>query len=582
MNGTRTTGIRENSRFWLAGCGILAALALATNARATDYTNVAPSGAWDTNTTWTPSTSYPQLAGDTATILSNVVTLVGGVFAIPALQRIDLAASGSKTGTLYFAANVWQAAPLQLNGGILKLDHNYPNGCLVSNSLTVKRDSQIYAVGNGNGSVNSGHDLYGAAQDWVQGGVTNTGAIRVTGDSNKGYIRLRGAGSSFAGGWDITGGSAYPGFIVGGDGSRPAGGVAVFADGGLGSGTATVHTTLRVWSNQTATAAAPPPAKIVVQPAYDMAGVWLGVETFSPGYLSVTNWTMEFYGGSLVFSDRESLFSGGVLTAHSNLTFAAKRDNRWPGISRYGGEIRGSGRITINPYWFDNAYGYPSSVFYLSGNSTNFTGGVTLLGNNLYLQHTNALGRTGDCWFAAGDAGVVYLQNAAGAVNWTLGNNLGGINTVQVENASVAYTLTTPGTTLRPGTNVNACGKLTIAGNLAFGTDAVGGTSTLVVDVSGTNGMAGVDFDQLVVTRTLTNLNNATLIVNVATNLTKDALAGQELVVATNATSLVGTFASVSFSGAWHGKAAYNQPAGTVKLTQLSAEPSSGTVLFVQ
>ena len=560
----------------------MAALALATTAGATDFTNVAANGAWDTNTTWTPNAGYPQFPSDTATILSNVVTLVGGAYVIPTIQRIDLAAAGSKTGTLYFAANVWQTAPLQLNGGILKLDHNYPNGCLVSNSLTVKKDSQIYAVGNGNGSVNSGNDLHGSIQDWVQGGTTNTGRIRLTGDSNKGYIRLRGTGSSFAGGWDITGGSAYPGFIVGGDGSRPAGGVVVFSDGGLGNGTATVHTTLRVWSNQTATAAAPPPARIVVQPAYDMAGVWLGVEGFSPTYVSVTNWTMDVYGGTLVFSDRESLFSGGVLTVYSNLTFTAKRDNRWGGVSRYLGEIRGPGRITINPYWFDGGYGHPTSAFYLSGNNTNFTGGVTLLGNNLYLQHTNALGRTGDCWFAAGDAGAVYLQNAAGAVNWALGNNLGGINTIQVENASAAYTLTTSGTTLRPGTNVNVCGKLTIAGNLAFGTDGAGGTSTVIVDVSGTNGVAGVDFDQLVVTHSLTNLNNATLVVNVATNLAKNALAGQELIVATNATALASGFVSVSFGGAWHGKVAYNQPTGTVKLYQVSAQPISGTVLFVQ
>ena len=573
-------GTTQWTRYRLA-CALLAALKLATAAGATDYTNVATSGAWDTNTTWTPNTSYPQLSGDTATILSNVVTLVGGTYVIPAIQRIELAASGGKTGTLYFAANVGQSAPLQLNGGILKLDHTYPYGCLVSNSLTVKSGSQIYAVGNNNGGVYSGNDIYGSIQDWVQGATTNTGKIRVTGDSNKGCILLRGAGSAFSGGWDIAGGSAYPGFIVGGNGTRPVGGVVVYSDGGLGSGTATVHTTLRVWSNQSGTPAVPPPTMIVVQPLYDMAGVWLGEDDFH-GVFSVTNWNMDYYGGALVFSDDASSFSGGVLNVYSNMTFTAKRDNRWAGLSRYGGEIRGSGRITINPYWFSGLYGNASSAFYLSGNSTNFTGGVTLLGNNLYLQHTNALGRTGDCWFAAGDAGAVYLQNAAGAVNWTLGNNLGGVNTVQVENASASYTLTLPGTTLQPGTNINASGKLTVAGNLAFGTNAVGGASTWIVDVTGTNGVAGVDFDQLVVTHSLTNLNNATLVVNVATNLAKDALAGQELIVATNATALASGFASVFFGGAWHGKVAYNQPTGTVKLYQVSAQPISGTVLFVQ
>jgi hypothetical protein len=312
---------------------------------------------------------------------------------------------------------------------------------------------------------------------------------------------------------------------------------------------------------------------------YDVAGVWLGEDNYH-GVFSVTNWNMDFYGGALVFSDDASSFSGGILTAYSNMTFAAKRDGRWTATSLYGGEIRGPGRVTINPYWLNSSYGAATAAFQLSGNNTNFSGGLTLSGNNLYLQHTNALG-TGDAWFDAADGGKVYLS-VVPAVNWTLPNNIGGINTIQVQDGSGAYTLTTPGTTIQPGTNVNASGQLTVAGSLAFGTDTVGGTSKLIVDVTGTGGVAGTDFDCLIVTHALSNLNNATLVVNVATNLAKNALDGQQLIVATNVVSLASTFSSVTFNGAWHGKVVYNQPAGTVKLYQVSAAPQQGTALLVR
>ena len=542
-----------------------------------DYTDKA-AGAWNSTNTWTPSTGYPSNPYDSATIASNTVQLPAG-YVMPSVRLINLTtnASGSGTGTLFFAENVSQSAPIQLNGGALKFNYNYPNACLVSDVLTVKADSQINQVGNsGNGNVSTLSDLYGPIQDWVQGGVTNTGKIWLKGDTYA-AINVHGTGTGFSGGWDITGGTWYPGGPNGANGARNAGGVVVYSDGGLGSGTATVHTTLRLWSNQSGTPTVPPPARIVVQPAYDVAGVWLGADNFT-GNFSVTNWNMDFYGGTLVFSDQNSSFAGGILNAYSNVTFTGKRDGRWVATSSYGGEIRGPGHVTISPIAFGTGYGASSAAFYLSGNNTNFIGGLTLLGNNLYLQHTNALG-TGTCWFAAADGGKVYLQNAT-PTDWVLNNDLGGINTIQVQDGSSAYTLTVPGRAVQPGTNVNASGQLTIAGNLAFGTGALSAPATLTIDVTGTNGAAGVDFDRLVVTRNLSNLNNATLVVNVATNVARDALLGQELIVATNATTLASTFSSVTFSGGWHGKVAYNQPAGTVKLFKVSAVPQSGTTVF--
>jgi hypothetical protein len=70
--------------------------------------------------------------------------------------------------------------------------------------------------------------------------------------------------------------------------------------------------------------------------------------------------------------------------------------------------------------------------------------------------------------------------------------------------------------------------------------------------------------------------------VRVNTNLFKNALVGQEFVVASNAAALVGSFVSVEWNMPWRGKVKVNDPAGTVKLVEVTAAPRPGTVLMVQ
>jgi hypothetical protein len=80
----------------------------------------------------------------------------------------------------------------------------------------------------------------------------------------------------------------------------------------------------------------------------------------------------------------------------------------------------------------------------------------------------------------------------------------------------------------------------------------------------------------------LTGLSNTVLEINGSTNLVKTTLEGRDLVVVTNASALTGAFTTVQWNAPWRGKIKYNDPAGTVKLYDVTSAPASGTVLMVQ
>jgi hypothetical protein len=123
----------------------------------------------------------------------------------------------------------------------------------------------------------------------------------------------------------------------------------------------------------------------------------------------------------------------------------------------------------------------------------------------------------------------------------------------------------------------NGAGILRVDGNVAFGAG-----SRLKIDITGTNGVAGVDYDRLVVDHDLTGLSNAVLEIGGSTNLMKVTLTDQELVVVTNAASLAdASFLTVQWNAPWRGKVRYNDPPGTVKLIEVSSASSPGSVLMV-
>jgi autotransporter-associated beta strand protein len=219
----------------------------------------------------------------------------------------------------------------------------------------------------------------------------------------------------------------------------------------------------------------------------------------------------------------------------------------------------------------DGAYGIGTT--YLSGTNT-YAGGTWVQSGLLVAKNTNAFGSGAvqvDYNTNAASHGLIQLAATTPSSNyWTLANNLvGGCGTnvaMQVENGASTNTLTLLGA-VDPGTNgtavtTNSTGIYRIDGSVAFGAG-----SRLRIHIADTNGVAGVDFDRLLVDHDLTGLGNATLEVAVSSSLTPEMLNGLSFVVVSNATALVGTFGSVEWSGPWQGKVVYNQPTGTVKLT---------------
>jgi hypothetical protein len=285
------------------------------------------------------------------------------------------------------------------------------------------------------------------------------------------------------------------------------------------------------------------------------------------------------YGGYLAFGDRDSTFVGGTVTLYSNAVFYGKRDHRWAATSTYNGEIRGTNSLTINAAGVGVGHeaGTPldctGHAFYLGGNNTNFSGGVILLRNRLYVTHPNALG-TGPVMLRPADSDGKLCLDATPNADWALSNTLAGTSSIVVEDGAGTNTLTVLGT-VAPGTNsvsgvVNGAGMLRVDGDMAFGAG-----SRLRIHIADTNGVAGVDFDRLLVDHDLTGLGNAVLEVNVNTNLAQTSLQGQELVVVSNATALVGTFGSVQWNAPWIGTVLYNEPTGTVKLINICVEQGS-------
>jgi hypothetical protein len=295
-----------------------------------------------------------------------------------------------------------------------------------------------------------------------------------------------------------------------------------------------------------------------------------------PSYnVTVKDWEIELRGGTLGFGpDGVGTYSGGHVYVVSNSTFYGRRDERWGTDSRCEAEIVGAGRVTIDAT--TNGIGsadFQPMRFCFSGNNTNFSGGIDLLSNRLIAEHTNAMGTGRVLIGPAGSDGGLFFDRPGGNFDWTVANDLsGGRGTnvaITVEDGTGNNTLTVLGT-VDPGTNgvmvtTNSTGILRVDGSVAFGAG-----SRLRIHIAGTNGVAGVDYDQLRVDHDLTGLGSATLEVAVNGSLTPEILNGLSFVVVSNASTLTGTFGSVV---SWPGKVVYNQPTGTVKLT--GSDPGS-------
>ena len=556
----------KHNKHRLNGILMLITLALLTGRAGAEVYDDVAAGFWTNPATWSPSTGCPTNAGDSATVNSVVVSASASAL-VPKIQLIDIARTASTTGTLFFTDGTVQTPNLQLNGGMLKQYGNAGTDLawsILSNGVvTVKSNSQWYVVGHANHTVGQTAVNYDEIRDWAQGGVTNTGLLTLDG-SEVARLAHYGAGTNFTGGWLIKTG---PGAATVPNGR---GALNLYTDGGLGSGTCTVQTVLNVYAGQSGSPGRPKPARVIVQPTWPDCGVYLDPTPSGQG-LSITNWDFDLYGGYLAFGDRASTYAGGTVTLYSNAVFYGKRDTRWTATSTYNGEIRGTNSITFDAAGADRA----GHAFYLGGNNTNFSGGVTLLRNRLYVTHPNALG-TGPVMLRPADAdGSLYLDATPNA-NWALSNTLAGTSSIVVEDGAGTNTLTVLGT-VDPGTNgvtvtTNSTGILRVDGNMAFGAG-----SRLKIDIAGTNGVAGVDFDRLVVDHNLTGLGNAMLEVSLSAALSNAAIRGLDVVVVSNATSLGSArFGSFQFTAPWQADVLYDNPPGTVRL--MNFQDYRGTV----
>ncbi len=452
--------------------GFLFLLALATELAATagaaEYRD-ATNGNWNAPGTWKANSGFPG-KGDTAVIAGHTVgltnSLVSGTNA-PAsivLNGTGVLQSQQPSTTLKVDS------PIILNGGTIR---GYGNGfsLLFTGPMTVAGNgtwdadyiSYLTMAGpiSGTGTVTALFDAHQYSGVTLASGFnTNwTGTLNVTG-TVAGTFTVRTNQALGSATVNVSGGSLAP--------------MLIFGDPGVGSNMTDVHDYRSI----------PAPR----------------INVFSNGQVRINNNWCNFNvtllgvdialhnGGSLLFGPMGTGRCGGRLYLTNGVgNLYGIRDYRWGTDNYLDSEIIGTGRLVIN------ADATAGRNFHLTGNNTNFSGGVTLRYNNLNVEHPNALG-SGECWFNAGGAGerVVLTNNA----HWVLRNNLGGTNTIQVENGSGNYRLTNLGAVIQPGASNGAPGVLTIDGAFAFGRTPFQ-RAMLRVDVVNAGSFAGVNYDQL-------------------------------------------------------------------------------------
>jgi hypothetical protein len=539
----------KQSKHRLNGILMLISLALlALRVQATDY-NDAASGNWNSTNTWSPNSGYPT-SNDTATIDSQTVTANISLTNSTAPASITV----STGGTVSHGDGVVVASPVTLNGGTWAQGVLNPGSAMrLTGAVTVTANS-LFTGGRGNVGV------------WLDGPVSGTGRLTFRGvdyylnppqPPDGADFYLTAPSNTHSGGMVVE--SNYVDLVA-------------VANQSLGTGDITVNADAYLSFRQTQDYTGAPRTPVVtLATTTSVVRFNVGDNTTVPFGLVVQN------GGKLTTEAwRLGEVWSGAVTLNANLTLAAVRAGGGATSMILSGLVSGPGGILVNA---DDVYNGDQGVVELRHGTNTYAGGTTVRYGRLKVTADGALG-TGpvmvyNTLIQSGYAPrTSLLLDATPDMNWTLTNALAGEGTIWVEGGSGAYTLTALGT-VAPGTNTVCAGSLTVDGNMALGAG-----SRLQIDISGTNGVAGVDFDRLRVDHTLSGLSNAVLEVNVSSNLAKNVLAGQEFIVVSNATALAGTFAAVQWNTPWSGKVTYNEPSGTVKLVQLGLP--SGTLLIVR
>ena len=276
------------------------------------------------------------------------------------------------------------------------------------------------------------------------------------------------------------------------------------------------------------------------------------------------------YGAGSAVLARDLTFAGGSSWNTTHPSYTITYSGQWTlqadtplTVDTAGGNIGYvilSGRVTedATPRKFSVAMtntGAADGKLQMTNAANNFSGGLSVAAGNLYLTASGAQG-TGPLTLT--NNAEVFLDATPNA-NWTLGNTIGGVGAVQVEDGSTSYTLTENGGALSPGAGA-AAGTLTIRGNLALTRN--GSTPAAVnIDIVGAGSPMVVSNDLLAVTRNVSGLSNAVLNVSLS-GVTGDDVKGRTFTILTCANDLAGQqFSGVTYTAGWVGMVTYNNGA---------------------
>ena len=273
-----------------------------------------------------------------------------------------------------------------------------------------------------------------------------------------------------------------------------------------------------------------------------------GLSMSGKGFLAIQNVSDLTIGSDVVLTNTAGNLGivtkagAGHLTVNANLTHATSRTFYiYDGSFQYGG----SQDVSVN------AGGNRSedARIVMAG-----TGIMTLAASNNarysatavdVLSGTVAVGSNGT--LGAGSS----IDIAGGAKFWSAADHtqtkvaIGGAGTIMMDSliagGGTVRKLTSNGGSFAPA------GLMTVVGNLTLGQSGTTNAS-LSLDVAGSNGVAGTDFDQLAVTGAVVGLDKAALVVKVAGGLD---LAGDVLSIITTSSDLSAApqFASVTVNG---------------------------------
>ncbi len=524
-----------------------------TTLAGTPYVWQTNNGLWDAAANWNPAGGPPGV-GDFGTITNGLTciantNLAGGPFI--EVQTNATLKCGNGVGATFSGHTI------KLNGG----KWVYNGGIITAgDTVALESDSQIAA----GGGQDAWWILSGLIRDGFGGGKgklsINTSNLYVR-TGGRGWVDLAATNNSYSGGTVIYGNfdattANYSAFSNGM--------VRALAPGALGQGDVQVLAggNLNIGTNNTTAA-----GKTITVGAG--GGVLLGIGTGGV--------TFNSQGHNFLFKEGSMLRSGLYNSVNNRvnsydayaLEGAAQFKNNTEGYFHIYGLITDGTRAGKMVVEAPKLPAYPYIYLYNSNNT--FSGGLDIRAGGYVSIATNGAQGVGPITPLTATS-YVELDQTPNA-DWTVTNTLAGKGTIKVEAGNGANRLTCGGT-VNPGiggatVTTNTTGILRVDGGMAFGAG-----SRLKIDIAGTNGVAGADFDRLLVDHTLTGISNAVLEVDVSTNLGPSALIGQELIVVSNAAALASSFARVEWSGAWGGVVKIDEPTGTVKLTKLQLDPN--------